>query len=57
MVADGLGRKPGPNPRIRHRSRCASAEIVDLEDDTSTVLFVQFDDDPVPEAGWRMSTR
>jgi hypothetical protein len=42
---------------LRSRRRYASAKVVDLADDTSTILFVQFEEDPTPEIGWRMSTQ
>jgi hypothetical protein len=56
-----VGRNDGVAPGMqffpRSRNRYASAKILDLQDETATILFVQFEDDPKPEIGWRMSTR
>ncbi len=38
-------------------ARLESAKVVDLLDETATVLFAQFEGDPSPQVGWRMSTR
>jgi hypothetical protein len=52
---DGVA--PGMQFFMRSRNRYASARIVDLEDETATILLVQFENDPKPEVGWRTSTR
>ena len=56
-VGRNHGVAPGMEFFLRSRNRYASAKIVDIEDETSTILFRQFEEDPKPEVGWRMSTR